>query len=72
MDFIVQLPESSGFDAIFTIVDRFSRLVRFIPMSSSASAADVAQLFFDHWLCRFGIPSKIICDRDVKFQSVFW
>ena len=35
MDFIVNLPMTPlGFDGIFTIVDRFSRLVRFIPIRS--------------------------------------
>lgn len=53
-------------------MDRFSRLVRFIPIKSDVSAADVAKLFFEHWLCRFGVPSKIVCDRDVRFQSNFW
>ena len=73
MDFVVNLPTSSrGYDGIFTIVDRFSRYVRFVPMMTNSSAADVAKLFFEHWLCRFGTPSKIISDRDVRFQSAFW
>jgi hypothetical protein len=64
----VSLPTSSrGYDGIMTIVDRFSRLVRFIPMHSNASASDVARLFFENWLCKFGVPSKIVCDRDVRF-----
>ncbi len=63
---------SDGFDGIFTIVDRFSRLVRFVPMHSDSSAEVVARLFFDNWLCRFGVPTKIVSDRDVRFQSSFW
>lgn len=67
------LPASErGYDAIFSIVDRFSRLVRFIPCKSTLTAADCADLFFEHWVCRFGMPDKIICDRDVRFQSAFW
>jgi hypothetical protein len=39
MDFVVGLPTSSrGFDGIFTIVDRFSRMVRFVPMNSDIDA----------------------------------
>ncbi len=75
MDFVVNLPTSvRGFDGIMTIVlyDRFSRLVKFIPMKTASSAADVARLFFDNWLCVYGAPSKIISDRDVRFQSKFW
>ncbi len=33
MDFVTNLPVSvRGFDGVMTIVDRFSRLVKFIPM----------------------------------------
>lgn len=43
MDFIMPLPTTPrGFDGIFTVVDRFSRLVRFIPCKSTCSASDVA------------------------------
>jgi hypothetical protein len=68
MDFIVNLPMTPlGFDGIFTIVDRFSRLVRFIPIRSDISAADVGKVFFEQWLCKYGVPSKIISDRDPRF-----
>jgi hypothetical protein len=73
MDFIMPLPRTSrGFDGIFTIVDRFSRLVRFVPCTTTCTAADVAQLFFDNWVCKFGMPSKIVSDRDTRFTSMFW
>ncbi len=43
MDFVTHLPmTSAGFDAIFTIVDRFSKLVTFIPMKTTATAEDVS------------------------------
>jgi hypothetical protein len=68
MDFIMPLPVSTrGYDAIFSIIDRFSRTCRFIPCHSTISASDVADLFFEHWVCRFGMPAKIISDRDVRF-----
>ena len=63
---------SRGYDMVFTVVDRFSRLCCFIPMVSTATAFDVAQLFFENWICRYGVPSKIISDRDTKFTSNFW
>ena len=70
MDFVVQLPTSErGYDAIFSIIDRFSRVARFIPCHTSISALECANLFFEHWICRFGVPKKIISDRDVKFTS---
>jgi hypothetical protein len=73
MDFVTHLPVSTrGHDAIFSIIDRFSRLCRFIPCSSAMTALDCALLFWEHWVCRFEMPCKIISDRDVKFTSAFW
>ena len=56
MDFITNLPTSvRGYDGVFTIVDRFTRMVRFIPCCMAMSAADCAQLFFEHWVCLYGV-----------------
>ena len=73
MDFITHLPVSSNYDGIFTIVDRFSKYVRFIPYSSgSADATQIASLFFKNWVCQFGMPKVIVSDRDTRFTSAFW
>jgi Integrase core domain. len=36
------------------------------------SAVECADLFFEHWVCKFGMPLKIISDRDSRFTSSFW
>lgn len=47
MDFITHLPPTAqGFNAITTIVDRFSRRVHFLPSRGTATAVDTANLFF--------------------------
>ena len=33
---------------------------------------DVAHLFFNNVVKDFGLPTKIISDRDTKFTSQFW
>ena len=73
MDFITNLPPTSaGHDAILTIVDRFTKVVVLLPVSMAITAAATAQLFFDHIICKYGMPAKIISDRDVRFTSLFW
>ena len=73
MDFVTHLPVTKrGYDAIFTIVDRFSKYVTFVPMKSTDDAKHVAELLFNNWVCLFGMPAKIISDRDSKFTSLFW
>ena len=36
------------------------------------SAEDFAQLFFDHWYCKHGLPREVISDRDKLFISGIW
>jgi hypothetical protein len=72
MDFITHLPLSNGFDGIFSIVDRFSKYVRFIPIKCSFDAPTIARILFDNWICMFGMPRVIVSDRDSKFTSGFW
>ncbi|MBW0578252.1 hypothetical protein O181_117967 [Austropuccinia psidii MF-1] len=45
IDFITQLPLSNSFDSILVIVDRFSKMVVFIPTMSSITSLDLAHLF---------------------------
>ena len=61
-----------GFDAILTGVDKFSKLVVLVTVTSAMDAATCARVFFDNWVCKYGMPEKIISDRDVKFTSLFW
>ena len=73
MDFIMSLPRThAGNDAIFVIVDRLTKLVSFIPTTSDVDAVGAAKLFFNHWYRWFGLPRKIVSDRDGRFVSRFW
>lgn len=73
MDLITSLPPTdSGFDAIVTFVDRFSKMVHFRPCKTSVSAVDLAPLFMEAVVCRYGCPSHLVSDRDPRFVSHFW
>ena len=48
MDFVFGLPVTArGNTGIFTVVDRFSKFVAFIPTVDTVTAPEVAQLFFE-------------------------
>ena len=72
MDFIVNLPWSNGYNAIFVVVDRLSKQGSFIPCTTGLSAEEFAELFVRHIVCRFGLPDSIITDRDPRWTSDFW
>lgn len=73
MDLITDLPPTKrGFDAVLTIVDRTTKLVRFVPTRKESSAADIARLFRSTWYRHYGLPKVLITDRDRRFTSHFW
>lgn len=72
MDFIVNLPWSNGYNAIFVVVDRLSKWGSFIPCTTGLTAEEFAELFVRHIVCRFGLPDSIIVDRDPRWTSDFW
>ncbi|MBW0547149.1 hypothetical protein O181_086864, partial [Austropuccinia psidii MF-1] len=72
MDFITQLPLSNSFDSILVIVDRFSKMVAFIPTMSSITSLDLAHSFIKNIFPKHGLPSSIVSDRGSLFVSSFW
>jgi len=72
MDFITKLPQSGGFDMILTITDTdCSKASIFIPCHKTIDSEGVALLYLNHVIPHYGIPCKIISDRDVHFVSKF-
>jgi hypothetical protein len=73
MDFIVQLPLTrKGHDAIVVFTNRLTKRGHFYPMHTSATAPEVAKIFFSTIFKDHGLPRIIVSDRDAKFTSNFW
>jgi len=72
MDLITGLPVHNGKDAILTIVDHgCSRAAVFLPCSTTITGPGIAQLYMDNVYRWFGLPTKVISDRDPRFTSHF-
>jgi hypothetical protein len=73
MDFIVQLPKTkAGFDAVMVVVDRLTKMAKFIPTNCNYDAPEVARLVIQHVFADHGLPDYIISDRDKVFAGQFW
>ena len=75
MDFIMSLPKDQGSNAIFTCIDKLTKLVRLTPCrigEGLLSAEQTAKLFYDNVVRLFGVPNTILHDRDIQFTSQFW
>ena len=72
LDLITQLPPSRGANAILTIVDHgCSRAAIFLPCKTTITGEGVAKLYMEHVYRWFGLPRKVISDRDPRFTSHF-
>src|SRR6202045_4843645 len=72
MDFIKQLPESSGFTAILVVVDRFTKQGIFIPTTNEVNSAELARLFVLHVFSKHRVPSHVTSDHGSEFGSHFF
>ncbi|GKA01218.1 putative reverse transcriptase domain-containing protein [Tanacetum coccineum] len=73
MDFISGLPRTlSGYDMIWVIIDRLTKLAHFLPMKKTNTMEKLTQLYLKEIVYRHGVPILIILDRDSHFTSRFW
>ena len=72
MDLITGLPPRKGYDTILTIVGQWcSRAAIFLPCTTKITGPGITQLYLEHIYRWWGIPTKIISDRDPRFTSHF-
>jgi hypothetical protein len=73
MDFIVGLPRTSaGYDSIWVIVDKLTKVAHFIPVRTNYTGAKLAELYMAQIVCLRGVPKMIMSDRGSQFTSRFW
>jgi hypothetical protein len=71
MDFIVELPESHGYDTIMNIVDSITKCMHFIPTHTTITAEGAARLYlWDVWK-HHGTPRVVLSDRGSQLVAGF-
>jgi Mor family transcriptional regulator len=73
MDFIVGLSRTqSGYDSIWMIVDRLTKVAHFIPVKTTYSGPQLAKLYISRIVCLHEVLKKIVSDKGTQFISKFW
>ena len=76
VDFIELPPSTKGYNLLLVFSERISKLVVLVPLKSESGASVtskvVAQAYFDHVFCWFGVPKTLLSDRGPQFRSRFW
>jgi transposase InsO family protein len=68
VDFISMDPYNH-FDYVLTIVDAFSKFVKFIPCTKNITGETTLKLIYSEWISNFDKPREILSDNDVRFSQ---
>ncbi|KAL0202690.1 hypothetical protein M9458_000708, partial [Cirrhinus mrigala] len=72
VDFITDLPSSHGHTTILTVIDRFSKGCRLIPLPKLPTAMETAETLCDSVFRFYGLPEDIVSDHGPQFTSRLW
>ena len=73
MDFVVGLPPTQKKNnAIWVIMDRLMKTAHFIAKRNTWTLDRLVQAYLEEIVRLHGVPSLIVSDWDMRFQSGFW
>jgi transposase InsO family protein len=72
MDFVVGLPESEGFNAIWVVVDRLTKMRHLVPCTDTVDGKKLGEMYVKEVFRLHGLPETIVSDRGPQFASEFW
>jgi hypothetical protein len=74
MDLITGLPASGKekFTAVLVFICKLTKYTVMVPTHSELSQEGFAKFFLDHVVNVYGMPERIISDRDTRWLTAFW
>ena len=70
IDFITNLLESNKYNALYIVVDHdLTKAIVLILYTKTINAIGIARLYYNNIYWRFGLPNRIISDREPQFSS---
>jgi uncharacterized membrane protein len=75
IDFIIDLPpsayEGKAYNSILVIVDRYTKIVRYIPYNKTYTSVQLTDLFIKEIVCKYSMLKGIVLDRGSIFTSTY-
>ena len=71
VNFIVELPESHGYNAVMNVVDSVSKMSHFIPTHTTITALGAAHLFLTRVWKLHGLLRQVVSDQGPQFIAEF-
>ena len=71
MDFVGELPELEGFNAILVVTNRFTKVQHYVPAKATWTAANVADVYINKIWRLYGLRKHITSDHGPQFASKF-
>ncbi|XP_064076296.1 uncharacterized protein LOC135194612 [Vanessa tameamea] len=68
IDIIGPLPPSNDYRYCVTVIDRCTKWPEAVPVQE-ITAENVAKVFYENWIARFGCPLRISTDQGRQFES---
>ena len=68
VDIVGKLPQSRGYQYLFTIIDRDTNWFEAIPLRNISTEV-VLKCLIDNWLSKYGVPEILITDQGAQFTS---
>jgi hypothetical protein len=71
--FITKLPSKTRqHDSIMVVVEKLTKVVHFVPVNTTHTTTNIAEIYMREISRLHGIPRTIVSDKDKKFTSIFW
>jgi hypothetical protein len=73
MDFVTDMPEStaSGYTGNLVMLDRLTNIAIYLSCRNDIDLPELAWLFFQHIICKRGVPDNIVMDPGTQCTSRF-
>jgi hypothetical protein len=72
MDFIVGLPESEGFNAVWVMVDCLTKMQHLVPCTVKVDGKKMGEMCNKEVFRLHGLPETIVSNLGPLFTSAFW